>query len=122
MVIDDSARRGQEQPRTDVWQHWRQGRREDVVVLVSPGERDGVLDAVKRRLPLVLDPPPAAVVVDLSGMTRLTSEAVAALLWTGVTCRKRGVPVRLRHVPQQFATTLSRTGLSRSLALGEAGP
>ncbi len=99
-----------------------EGQREGVLMLVSPGERDDVLGAVKRRLPWVLDPPPSAVVVDLSGMTRLTSEAVAALLWTGATCRKRGVPVRLRHVPQHFAPTLIRTGLSRSLALGEAGP
>jgi anti-anti-sigma regulatory factor len=81
-----------------------------------------VLSAVKQRVPVLLDPPPAAVVIDLSGMTRLTSETVAALLWTGATCRKRGVPVRLRHVPQGCATTLSRTGLRRSLALGEAGP
>ena len=79
------------------------GTRDDVVVLVSPRDRECVLDAVKQRVPLLLDPPPAAVVVDLSGMTRLTSEAVAALLWTGATCRKRGVPVRLRHVPQRMA-------------------
>lgn len=96
--------------------------RNDVVVVVSTQDCDCVLSAVKQRVPVLLDPPPAAVVIDLSGMTRLTSEAVAALLWTGATCRKRGVPVRLRHVPQGCATTLSRTGLRRSLALGEAGP
>ena len=88
----------------------RSGTRDDVVVLVGPGDRECVLDAVKQRLPLLLDPPPAAVVVDLSGMTRLTSEAVAALLWTGATCRKRGVPVRLRHVPPGGATTLAEPG------------
>jgi ABC-type transporter Mla MlaB component len=93
-----------------------------VVVLVSPRDRECVLDAVKQRVPLLLDPPPAAVVIDLSGMTCLTSEAVAALLWAGAACRKRGVPVRLRHVPQGCATTLTTTGLSHSLALGEAEP
>ena len=102
--------------------HWLGSTRNDVVVVVSTRDRDCVLSAVKQRVPVLLDPPPAAVVIDLSGMTRLTSEAVAALLWTGATCRKRGVPVRLRHVPQGCATTLSRTGLRRSLALGEAGP
>jgi ABC-type transporter Mla MlaB component len=102
--------------------HRLESTRDDVVVVVGPRDRECVLDSVKQRVPGLLDPPPAAVVLDLSGMTRLTSEAVAALLWTGATCRKRGVPVRLRHVPQGCATTLSRTGLRRSLALGEAGP
>jgi ABC-type transporter Mla MlaB component len=100
--------------------HCLDGRREDVVVLVSPRDRECVLDAVKQRVPLLLDPPPAAVVIDLSGMVRLTSEAVAASLWTGAACRRRGIPVRLRHVPHRGATTLRRTGLSRSLALGGA--
>ena len=96
--------------------------RVDVVVLVGPRDRECVLDLVKQRLPALLDPPPTAVVVDLSGMACLTSGAVAALLWTGATCRKRGVPVRVRHVPPRGAAILRRTGLSRALALGEAGP
>lgn len=97
------------------------GHRDAVIVLVSPRDQKGLLDAVKQRVPLLLDPPPAAVVVDLSGMVRLTSEAVAALLWTGATCRKRGVPVQLRHVPARGASTLRRTGLTHSLAMGEVG-
>ena len=104
MVIDDGGGRGRGQP-------------DEVVVLVGVRDRERILEAVKQRVPSLLDPPPAAVVVDLSGMARLTSGAVAALLWTGATCRRRGVPVRVRHVPPRGAAVLRRTGLSSALAL-----
>jgi ABC-type transporter Mla MlaB component len=121
MANEENARPATGQPRPDVRQHVVRGHRDDVIVLVGPSDRECVLDVVKKRLPSLLDPPPSAVVVDLSGLARLTSGTVAALLWTGATCRKRGVPVRVRHVPARGDEILRRTGLSLALALGEAG-
>ena len=120
MVNDENGRPVSGQPLQDVRQQVAQCRRADVVVLVGRDDQGSVLDAVKQRLPALLDPPPAAVVVDLSGMACMTSGTVAALLWTGATCRKRGVPVRVRHVPPRGDAILHRTGLSRALALGGA--
>lgn len=108
------------QPRPDVRQQAVRGRRDGVVVLVGPHDRECVLDTVKQRLPDLLDLSPTAVVVDLSGMACLTSGAVAALLWTDATCRKRGIPVRVRHVPPRGDAILRRTGLSRMVELDEA--
>jgi anti-anti-sigma regulatory factor len=97
------------------------GGRRDVVVRWSPQDPESTLDEVRKRLPLLLDAPPTSVVVDLSAVPRLSSGVVAALLLMGETCRRRGVPVRLRHVPPGGAATLRRTGLSSALALEEAG-
>ena len=121
MTNDETGRPVLGQHRTDAGTRWPQGRRGDVVVMLDACDAESVLDAVKQRVPLLLDPPPAAVVVDLSGMARLTSGAVAALLWTGAACRRRGVPVRVRHVPPRGAAALRRTGLRSALALGKAG-
>lgn len=120
MTNEEHGRSATGQPRPDVQRQVVRRQRDDVIVLVRPSDRECVLDAVKRRLPSLLDPPPSAVVVDLSGLARLTSGTVAALLWTGATCRKRGVPVRVRHIPARGDEILRRTGLSLALALGEA--
>ena len=96
------------------------GPREDVVVRWGPRDPESLLRDVKAHLPSLLDTPPRALVVDLAGMTRLSSEAVTALLWTGGACRSRGVPVRLRHVPRAGAATLRRAGLVPSIELEDA--
>lgn len=97
-----------------------QGRRGDVVVMLGPHDPERLLHHVKQQLPSLLDTPPAALVVDLSGMRRLSSGAVSALLWMGCACRRRGIPLRLREVPPGGVTTLRRTGVGIALAIDEA--
>lgn len=97
-----------------------QGRRGDVVVMLGPHDPERLLRHVKHQLPSLLDTPPAALVVDLSGMRRLSSGAVSALLWMGCACRRRGIPLRLREVPPGGVTTLRRTGVGIALAIDEA--
>lgn len=121
-MIDDEgggrALQGQDPGRPDG--HVR-GRRNDVVLMLGAHDAECLLRHVKRQLPSLLDAPPAAVVLDLSGMSRLSSGAVAALLWVGGACRNRGIPVRLRDVPAGGAMTLRRAGMGTALALDEAG-
>lgn len=105
--------------RPDSEDHHSQARRDAVVVVWGPCMSESLLGEMKERLPLLLDTPPAAVVVDLSGMTRLSSGAVAALLWVGGVCRRRGVPVRLVHVPRWCVRTLRDAGLRAALAPDE---
>lgn len=95
--------------------------RTDLVVRWEAGTPESLLSDVKAHLPSLLDTPPRALVVDLAGMTRLSSGAVTALLWAGGACRSRGVPVRLRHVPRTGVATLRRAGLGRAIELKDAG-
>jgi hypothetical protein len=101
--------------------HHLSGRRDDVVVGWGPTHPEDLLGDVKERLPPLLDVPPRTLVVDLGGMTRLSSGAVAALLWTGVACRSRGVPMRLRHVSRAGVATLRRAGLVAALEVDGPG-
>jgi anti-anti-sigma regulatory factor len=95
-------------------------RRTDLVVRWGPASPEGLLSDVKEQLPSLLDTPPRALVVDLAGMTRLSSGAVTALLWAGGACRSRGVPIRLRHVPRAGVATLRRAGLGTAIELKAA--
>lgn len=51
------------------------------------------------------------VVVDISGIRRLSSGTVAALLWTQRQCRSRGAHVTVRGPSRDSIAMLSRTGL-----------
>ena len=55
------------------------------------------------------------VVVDLSGVARLPSAALATLVWAHRVCRARGGAVVLRGANAATAATLHRTGLERVL-------
>ena len=120
MIDDDAEDQALDRQRSAPPDHHAQGRRDDVVVRLGLGDPETLLRHVKQQLPSLLDTPPAAVVVDLSGMRRLSSGAISALLWMGCTCRRRGIPVRLREVPRGGVTTLRRTGVGIALTLDEA--
>lgn len=119
---DDAAHRRTERQWSVPPGHPPQGRRGDVVVTLGTHDPERLLHHVKQQLPSLIDTPPAALVVDLSGMRRLSSGAVAALLWMGCACRTRGIPVRLREVPPGGDATLRRTGVGMALALDESRP
>ena len=56
-------------------------------------------------------------VVDLSGVRSLSSQAVACFLWAHRTCRARGGAVVLRGANRRTEDLLRRTGLWRVLEL-----
>jgi anti-anti-sigma factor len=57
------------------------------------------------------------IVVDLSGVERLSSPALASFLWAHRTCRARGGGVVLRGADRRTRDVLHRTGLWRVLRL-----
>lgn len=52
------------------------------------------------------------IVVDIAGISRLSSATVAALLWTKRSCRSRGTQVIVRGPSQGSVDMLTRAGLS----------
>jgi ABC-type transporter Mla MlaB component len=85
--------------------------REPVVVVLQDRSASDLVDDLRQRVPGMLDHPPRALVVDLSRLPRLSSGAVAALLWLRGFCQPRGVAVLLRLPPRGSSTTLRRAGL-----------
>ncbi|SDU76690.1 STAS domain-containing protein [Jiangella alkaliphila] len=81
-----------------------------VVPLSDQTLREGIHD-LRWRLEEMLADGPSALVVDVSGLTRLSSPTIAALLWTKRRCSARGVRVMLSHPDQAMAGLLHRTGL-----------
>ncbi|WP_162529902.1 STAS domain-containing protein [Nocardioides caldifontis] len=61
--------------------------------------------------PPILDEGPTALVVDLSGLTRMSSSTVTTLLWLTQHCRARGMRMRLRGPSSHSRSTLRRAGL-----------
>ena len=57
----------------------------------------------------------SVLVVDLSGVERLTSTTVSALLWVRRACSARHVRLVLDGVSDRHVDMLRRTGLSRAL-------
>lgn len=97
----------------------RHGPASDAVVRLEVRDEHDLVRVMKQELPRLLDVPPQALVVDLSSLHRLSSGAVTALLWAGNACRRRGVSIRLQHLPRGGVRTLERTGLGAALPLRE---
>ncbi|WP_162605345.1 STAS domain-containing protein [Jiangella ureilytica] len=80
------------------------------------------------RLEEMLADGPSALVVDVSGLTRLSSPTIAALLWAKRRCTARRVRVMLSQPDQAMVDLLHRAGLDdvleiqppRDSALGKA--
>jgi anti-anti-sigma factor len=70
-----------------------------------------VADLRWRTEELLAEPHPH-LVVDISGLTRLSSATLAALLWAQRYCRARGGAVRLTGPNRRNRELLARTGLA----------
>nr|WP_246401876.1 STAS domain-containing protein [Jiangella mangrovi] len=89
--------------------------------------REGIHD-LRWRLEEMLADGPSALVVDVSGLTRLSSPTIAALLWAKRRCTARGVRLTLTQPDQAMVGLLHRAGLddvleihpARDSALGKA--
>src|SRR5699024_2793643 len=88
--------------------------------MVSVGLRDGSvpegLTELRARLGEVLcDPTARCLQVDVSGLERLSSPVVAALLWAKRRCLARGVEVEVVGTTGAQRAQLARTGLAAAL-------
>lgn len=64
------------------------------------------------RLDELLPSGAPSLVVDIAGLTRLSSQTSAALLWAQRRCRLRGGQVRLLGANRRCRELLARTGLN----------
>lgn len=76
-----------------------------------------VLDDVERGLDSLLERGPRTMVVDMSGVARLSSTTIAALLWVRRRCAARGVDVIVRGASPRHRALLRRIGLRGAPAL-----
>jgi anti-anti-sigma regulatory factor len=82
-----------------------------VVVALDDASAAQGLSELRSRLGEVLGAADARLVVDVSGLERVSSGVVAALLWTKRRCLARGVEVSVRGASSR-SLLLTRTGLS----------
>lgn len=95
---------------------------EEVVVVLRDVDSASSPGDLRHRLAPVLERGSATIVVDLSGLSRLSSGAVGTLLWMRAACIPRGVGIRLRHLPRGSHATLRRTGLASALRMEVGRP
>ncbi len=79
------------------------------------------LGGLRARLREVLAAGDARLVVDVTGLSRLSSAVVAALLWTTRQCRARGVEVCVRGTRAHGHGLLGRTALGAVLDVEQPG-
>jgi anti-anti-sigma factor len=91
-----------------------------VVPLSDQTLRDGIHD-LRWRLEEMLADGPSALIVDVSGLSRLSSPTIAALLWAKRRCTARGVRVTLSHPDQAMVGLLHRAGLDDVLEIQPPG-
>lgn len=84
---------------------------ETTLVLDDDSLLSGLAD-LKWRLDELLPGRASTLVVDLSGLTHLSSATLAALLWAQRRCRVRGGEVVLQGANRRCRQVLARTGLS----------
>lgn len=84
---------------------------DNVVVPLSDGTVREALHDLRWRLEEILAGGPAAVIVDVAGLTRLSSVTVAALLWANRRCVTRGVRLDLSDPGGRLANQLRAAGL-----------
>jgi anti-anti-sigma regulatory factor len=91
-----------------------------VAVLDDEAVAQGLSD-LRSRLSDVLSAGDARLVVDVSGLDRISSSVVAALLWAKRKCLARGVDVVVRGSAGQSLGLLTRTGLAAVLDVEDEG-
>jgi anti-anti-sigma factor len=72
------------------------------------------------RLDELLPPSTPSLVVDTTGLTRLSSPTLAALLWAQRRCRLRGGQVRLQGANRRCREHLASTGLDEVFHVSSA--
>lgn len=87
----------------------------DLVVALRDGTPEGWGCRPRHGLPPMLDRGPSRLVVDLSGVRRLSSGGVGALLQILDRSRRHGVDVVLRRPTRRSLVTLGRSGLLAAL-------
>ena len=88
-----------------------------VVVPLGDGDLGHALGDLRRRLTAALERGPSTLVIDVSGVTQLSSTGIALLLWVRRRCTVRGVRVVLREPSRRNIDLLRRTGLLGALAI-----
>ena len=81
---------------------------------------DNLLRAVadlRWRIDELMGPGSRSVVVDITGLSHLSSRSLAALLWAQRRCRSRGGQVYLHGANRRCRDLLARTGLTAVLAV-----
>lgn len=81
------------------------------VLALRDGDRALTLDALRIRLGVLLEPGPSTLVLDLSGVQRLSSDGFDGLLWLHRRCAGRAVRVVLREPSRHSVDLLRRAGL-----------
>lgn len=71
---------------------------------------------------VLLEPGPTTLVLDLSGVRRLSSEGIDRLLWLRRRCLDRAVSVVLRAPSRHSVALLRRTGLLGLLTIEGSEP
>lgn len=88
------------------------GRRDEVVIVgLAAGQQPELGDDLRRCLPPLLGGGVHTVLVDLSAVDRLSSNAVAALLWVKRTCDARRISVVLSQPSGRLSAAIHRGGL-----------
>ena len=89
----------------------------EVVVTLRDAEVRHALGDLRWRLDTLLADGPATLVIDLAGVTQISSTMVAVLLRVKHRCLARGVDVVLREPSRRSVDLLHRTGLLGALAI-----
>jgi anti-anti-sigma regulatory factor len=97
---------GTERPSPDV-----AGGRRVAVVPLRGSSLPQVLGDLDRRLGEAFEGGPRTLVIDMTGVGRVSSTTIAALLWTKRRCSSRGVEVQLRGPSRRCLDALGRVGL-----------
>jgi anti-anti-sigma regulatory factor len=93
----------------------------DVLVVLDDGTAGQGLLELRGRLGEVLSAADSRLVVDVSGLDKLSSAVVAALLWSKRTCLARGVAMSVRGAAGNNLSLLRRAGLSQTLEVRQQG-
>ena len=89
----------------------------EVVVPLHDDDWGHALGDLRRRMTAALERGPSTLVIDVSGVTRLSSTGIALLLWVRRRSAARGVRVVLREPSRPNVDLLRRTGLLGALAI-----
>ncbi len=89
-----------------------------VVVMDDANLLRAVAD-LRWRMDELMGPGNRSVVVDITGLSHLSSRSLAALLWAARRCRSRGGQVQLRGANRRCRDLLARTGLTAVLAVDQ---
>ena len=98
----------------------RDARGETVVIMLSDDTLLATLADLRWRLGALLESGPSTLLLDLSGVRRLSSATIAVFLWVRKRCSVRGVHLVVRRPSRRSIDVLRRTGLLSTLVSDDA--